>query len=194
MKLRYWLLAVVVLGSGCGKEEHAEAVRLGQALTQKQANFANANALEKVFVGSARAWCGGITSNGAGKGPALDQNAAVATELAKSAVAIGAELSQVRQAVDDLSLKSEFPQGVRATLITQLTKRQRSLQEMRALLEQAAPEFLTYHQSTTYKGDLYPGGIGKLDALLSAYAIPNDDVATALVALKTKYNFAPGEI
>jgi hypothetical protein len=57
---------------------------------------------------------------------------------------------------------------------------------MRALLDQAGPEFLTYHQSKTYAGDLFPGGIGKLDAMLSSYAIPNDDVAAALTALKTK--------
>ena len=46
---------------------------------------------------SARAWCTGITTNGAGRGAELEQNAAVATEIAKSAVAVSAQLSQVRQ-------------------------------------------------------------------------------------------------
>jgi hypothetical protein len=188
------LLAVAALCTGCGKEERSEAIRLSQALTAKQANFANANALEKSFIGSARAWCGGITANGAGKGEALDQNAAVAAELARNSVAIGAELSQVRQAVDNQSLKSEFPQGVRATLVTQLTKRQRYLQDMRALLEQAGTEFLDYEKSKTYAGDLFPGGLNKLEAMLDRYAIPNDDVKTALAALKEKYNFTAGEI
>ena len=199
LKLRYcwllcWLLAVVALGAGCGKEERGEAVRLSQVLTQKQVNFASANTLEKSFISSARAWCGGITANGGGQGEALNQNAAVAAELAKSAVAIGAELSLVRQAVDDLSLKEDYPQNVRATLVTQLTKRQRSLQDMRALLEQAGPEFLAYRQVKTYKGDSYPGGIGKLDTLLSSYSVPGDDVGTALAALKTKYNLTAGEL
>ncbi len=189
MKFRYcWLVAAVALGSGCGKDERDEAARLTKVLTEKQANFASANALEKTFIGSARAWCGGITANGGGKGAVLDENAAVAAELAKNSVAVGAELSQVRQAVDDLSLKEEFTQGVRATLATQLTKRQRYLQDMRALLDQAGPEFLTYHQSKTYKGDLFPGGLGKLESMLDSYAIPNDDVGAALGALKSKYN------
>ena len=65
---------------------------------------------------------------------------------------------------------------------------------MRALLEQAAPEFLAYRQVKSYKGDVFPGGIGKLDAMLSNYAIPNDDVGTAIAALKEKYKFTAGEL
>ena len=195
MKLRYgWLVVALALGTGCGKEERAEAARLSKVLNEKHANFTTADALEKSFVSSARAWCDGIATNGAGKGAALDQNAAVAAELAKNSVAIGAELSQVRQAVDDQSLKTDYTQNVRAALVTQLTKRQRYLQDMRALLEQAGPEFLTYKQSKAYAGDLFPGGIGKLQALLDRYAIPNDDVAAALATLNSKYNFAAGEI
>jgi hypothetical protein len=187
-------LAASVLLAGCGKEEHNEAARLTKALKEKQASFANANALEKSFVKSARDWAGGITANGSGKGEALDQNAAVAAELAKNAVAIGAELSQVRQAVDDQMLHAEFTKGVRATLVTQLTKRQRYLQDMRALLEQAGPEFLTYKANKNYAGDLCPAGIGKLDGMLSSYAIPNDDLGKALTALQTQYKFGEGEI
>ena len=195
MKLTYsWLAVLAVVLVGCGKEERTEASQFSKVLTAKQANFANANTLEKSFISSARDWCGGITANGSGKGAALDQNAAVAAQLAKNAVAIGAELSQVRQAVDDLPLKSEFPQGVRATLATQLTKRQRYLQEMRALLEQAGPEFLTYKANKTYAGDLFPGGLSKLEAMLDRYAIPNDDVGTALTALKTKYELKSDEL
>uniref|UniRef100_Q01VX2 Lipoprotein n=1 Tax=Solibacter usitatus (strain Ellin6076) TaxID=234267 RepID=Q01VX2_SOLUE len=186
--------ALTVLLVGCGKEERTEASQFSKTLTAKQANFASANTLEKSFIASARDWCGGITANGAGKGQALDQNAAVAAELAKNAVAIGAELSQVRQAVDDLALKSEFPQGVRATLATQLTKRQRYLQEMRALLEQAGPEFLTYKANKSYAGDLFPGSLNKLEAMLERYAIPNDDVGNALTALKAKYELKTGEL
>jgi hypothetical protein len=195
LKLTYsWLAVLAVVLVGCGKEERTEASQFSKVLTAKQANFANANTLEKSFISSARDWCGGITANGSGKGAALDQNAAVAAQLAKNAVAIGAELSQVRQAVDDLPLKSEFPQGVRATLATQLTKRQRYLQEMRALLEQAGPEFLTYKANKTYAGDLFPGGLSKLEAMLDRYAIPNDDVGTALTALKTKYELKSDEL
>ena len=186
--------ALTLLLAGCGKEERTEASQFSKILTAKQANFASANTLEKSFISSARDWCSGITANGSGKGEALDQNAAVAAQLAKDAVAIGAELSQIRQAVDDLTLKSEFPQGVRAALATQLTKRQRYLQEMRALLEQAGPEFLTYKANKSYAGDLFPGSLNKLEAMLDRYAIPKDDVGTALTALKTKYELKAEEI
>jgi len=195
LKLTYCVLtSAAVLLVGCGKEEHNEAVRLSKALTAKQANFASANTLEKSFVKSARDWADGIAANGSGKGAALDENAAVAAELAKNAVAIGAQLSEVRQAVDDQALQAEFTKGVRSTLVTQLTKRQRYLQDMRALLEQAGPEFLTYKGNPKYAGDLCPGGVNKLASMLGGHAIPNDDVGTALASLKEQYKFAAGEI
>ena len=121
MRFRYWLLlAAVALAPGCGKQERIEAVQLSQALKNSQANFATANSVENDFVTSARAWSADITANGAGRGVQLDQNGIVATELAKSAVAISAQLGKVRQAVYDLSLKQEYLQSVRDSLITQL--------------------------------------------------------------------------
>jgi hypothetical protein len=195
LKSRYWwFLAAVAFASGCGKQERIEAVQLSQVLKKNQANFATANSVEKDFVGNARAWSGDITANGAGRGVQLDQNAIVATELAKSAVAISAQLGQVRQAVYDLSLKEEYPQSVRDTLITQLAKRQRLLQDMRALLEKSVPEFVEYRHSKTYVGDTYPGGIGELDALLQAYKPPEDAVGSALAGLKTKYKLSDAEL
>lgn len=182
------VLAGVLFLAGCGKEERTEATRLSHTLAQKQADFAAADSMEKDFVASARAWCGGITANGAGRGAELEQNATVATELAKSAVAISLRLSQVRQAVYDETLRHEYPQSIRTGLITEITRRQRMLQDMRALLDQSAPEFLAYRQSKTYAGDQYPGGIGKLDALLQAYRAPDDAVGSDLAALKAKYN------
>jgi hypothetical protein len=188
------IIPAAVLLAACGKEERNEAMRLSKTLTAAQASFTNANALEKSFVSSASDWAGSITANGAGKGEALDQNAAVAAQLAKNAVAIGAQLSHVRQALDEQSLKTDFPQGVRATLVTKLTKRQRYLQDMRALLEQAGPEFLAYRAVKTYKGEMFPGGIGKLDAMLANYSVPRDDVGMALTSLKEKYNLTPSEM
>jgi hypothetical protein len=187
------LLAVAFL-SGCGKEERSEAIQLTRILTEKQSDFESANTLEKDLVSSARAWCGGITANGAGRGVELDQNARVATELAKSAVAISTQLSRVRQAVDGAALKEEYPQSVRNDLITQLTKRQRLLQNVRAFLEQSAPQFLEYRQSRAYAGDTYPDGIGKLDALLKAYKPPDDIIGAALAGLKVKYKITPNEL
>ena len=181
------LLAAVVGITGCGKQERMEAVQLAKALTAKQADYAGSNTIEKDFVSSARAWCAGIIANGAGRGAELEQNASVATQIAQSAVAVSAQLSQVRQVLDDLALKEEYPKEVRNTLITQLTQRQRLLQDIRSMLEQAAPQFLAYRKDKTYKGDTYPDSIIKLNATLGTYKEPEDAIAAALAALKAKY-------
>ena len=188
------LPAAVACVTGCGKQERNEAAQLAKALTAKKADYASSNTIEKDFVNSARAWCAGITTNGAGRGAELDQNSAVATEIAKSAVAVSTQLSQVRQVVDDQPLKEQFPRDVRNTLITQLTKRQRPLQDMRALLEQAAPQFLEYRKMKSYAGDTYPDGIGKLNSMLGTYKEPEDALGTALTALKTKYGLSDSEL
>jgi hypothetical protein len=188
------LMSAAVCIAGCGKQERIEGVQLAKALAAKKADFASANTIEKDFVASARAWCAGITTNGAGRGAELDQNATVATEIAKSAVAVSAKVSEVRQAVDDLPLKAEFPREVRNTLITELTKRQRLLQDMRALLEQAAPQFLEYKKIKTYVGDTYPDGIAKLNTMLGTYKEPEDALATALGTLKAKYGLNDSEL
>jgi hypothetical protein len=78
-------------------------------------------------------------------------------------------------------------------LTTQLTKRQRSLQNMRAVLEQSATEFQQLRH-TTYAADTYPDGVGKLDALLRGYIPPDDAVGTALAALREKYGLSDSEI
>jgi hypothetical protein len=192
LKFAAVLLAAVFL-FGCGKAERAEAVKLTKVLTEKQANFNKGNSMESDLIASARAWSGGIVANGAGHGAELKQNAAVATELAKSAVAASAELGQVRQAVYGLSLEEEYPQSVRLNLITVLTKRQRDLQDIRALLEQSAPQFLDYQNSKTYAGDQYPGGIGKLNAMIGSYSTPEDTVGTAIADLKAKYKLTGNE-
>ena len=188
------LLAVAALITGCGKQARTEAVQLAKALTEKKANFASADAIERDLVSNARAWCGGITANGAGRGAELDQNATVAAELAKSLVAASAQLGQVRNAIEGQPLKEEYPQSIRNELITQLTKRQRMLQDMRALLEQSATQFLEYRHNKAYVGDTYPDGIAKLDTLLQAYKAPEDAVGTALAALRAKYSLSGSEL
>jgi len=188
------LMAAAVCLAGCGKQERNEAVQLAKALGAKKAEYASASAIEKDFVASATAWCAGITTNGAGHGAELDQNAAVASSIAKSAVAVSAQLGQVRQVAEDQPLKEEFPRDVRNALITQLTKRQRMLQDLRALLELAAPQFLEYRNNKSYAGDTYPDAIAKLNAMLGAYKEPEDALATALGALKEKYSLKDSEI
>jgi hypothetical protein len=188
------LLAAVASITGCGKQERIEAVQFAKTLTEEKASFASANRIEKDFVSNARAWCGGITANGAGRGVELDQNAVVAAELAKSAVKISSQLSQVRQAIDGQPLKEEYPRHIRNMLTTQLTKRQRLLQDMRALLEQSGPQFLEFKSRKAYVGDTYPDGIGKLNALLGAYEAPEDALGSALAALQGKYRLSDSEL
>jgi hypothetical protein len=190
----YLLLAAVAFVSGCGKQEHNEAVQFTKALSAKKAVFADANTTEQGLVTSARAWCSGIVANGAGRGVELDQNAAVASELAKSVVTVSSQLSQVRQAIDSQRLTEEYPRSVRNELTSQLTRRQRLLQDMRALLEQSAPQFLEYKQSRAYVGDTYPDGVVKLDAVLRAYRAPEDALGSALAALQAKYNLKNSEL
>src|SRR5579864_4114699 len=114
LKTRCLLLAgAAVLLAGCGRQERLEAVGLAKVLTGKQANFTAADTIEKDFIASARAWSGGIVGSGAGRGEALDQNAVVATELAKSAVAASAQLGEIRQALDGHPLQEEYPRSVR---------------------------------------------------------------------------------
>ena len=194
-KLRDWCVLAAIAGiSGCGKQERLEGLQLAKALQGQKANFASANSVEKDFAGNARTWCGSITANGAGRGAELDQNSLVAAQLAKSAVTVSGQLSPLRQAIDGVNLTEEFPQHVRNQLTTQLTKRQRSLQDMRALLEQSAPQFLEYKKIKNYAGDTYPDGVGKLDPLMRAYMPPEDALGNALAALQEKYGFKPGEI
>lgn len=188
------LLIAVALISGCGKKERAEGLQLAKSLKEKQSDFLSANKTEADLVGQARVWCASIVASGAGRAEQLDQNAAVAAELAKSVAAISAQLSGVRAAVSDQPIEGEFPMAVRGTLITKLTKRQRSLEDLRSLLQQIAPQFLEYKSRKNFAGDSYPGEIEKLDALLKAYGPPDDAVGEALKALTEKYGFAGGEI
>ena len=195
MKLHYcWLLAAVALFSGCGKEERTEAVRFCKTLQTKSADFAKANAMEQDFLASARSWCESIVANGAGRGDQLNQNAAVAKDLAKSAAFISTQVGAVRQAVYDEPVKQEYPQSIRLNLITQLTKRQRSLQEVRPLLDDSAAGFLDLRLNRDYKGDSYPDGITKLNVALAAYKSPADVVAEAIKSLKTKYDIQDADL
>ena len=195
MKLRYcWLLAAVALFSGCGKEERMEAVRFSKTLQQKSADFAGANAMEKDFVASGRSWCGSVIENGSGRGDQLKQNMAVAKDLIKSAQFISTQVGAVRQAVYDMPIKQEYAQSVRVNLITQLTKRQRFLQEARALLDEAGPGFVELGLGPNYKGDSYPDSIPKLNVLLEGATSPKDVVGEALQSLKTKYDITDADL
>lgn len=188
MKIRYcWLLAAVVLWTGCGKAERQEAVSLCKILGQKQADLTAINALEKDLLGSTRSWCEGIVNNGAGKGKDLDENAVSAKALAQSAAAVSSQLGELRQAIYDLPLKEEYPQGVRSALINQLMKRQKMLQEVRVDLAASAANFLEFAQSRSYQGDTYPAGIDKLNSMLSSYNGPEDAMGKAIEELKVKY-------
>ncbi|MBZ5584319.1 MAG: hypothetical protein LAQ30_19315 [Acidobacteriia bacterium] len=180
-------LAALVFAAGCGRQEKAEGLQLSQALTQKQGDFNSANAKEAALVENARAVCAAITTHGTGRGTELAQNAGLVNSLAGSAVEVSTHLSQVRQAISDLSLSQEYTQGIRAALNTELTRRQRFLQDVRSLLEQSATDFLAFQKQKDFKGETIPDGITKLDAVLQSYKAPPDTVGSTLAELKTKY-------
>jgi hypothetical protein len=189
-----FLAAAALLFTACGKQERLEAVRFAKTVAAAQGNFTSAGAIEKEFVENARAWSGGIVGYGSGRAEELDQNAAVAAELAKSVVAASAQLSQIRQAIDAQALSEEYPRSVRNTLTTQLTRRQRMLQDARVLLENAAAEFRHYREAKLSAAETYPDGVAKLAAMLTSYKPPENAVADALTALRTKYKLADTEI
>lgn len=193
MRTAIIILAALASLTGCGKEEKEEAVRLSKVLMSQQAGYAKAEAIERQIVDNAKAWCAGIVANGAGKGVELEQNAAVAEGLSKSIAEASAELGLIRQAVNQERLMKEFTQGVRSELITQLTNRQRSLQELRGLLDGVAPQFRQYRADKTYAGDSYPGEMTKLDSMLASYKKPANPVANALEALKQEYKLTGAE-
>jgi hypothetical protein len=195
MRFRYCCLAAaIVLSSGCGKEERREAVGFDKVLVEKRAAFAASNGMEKDYIASVRAWCESIVANGSGKGAELDKNAGMARDLAKAAENISAQVGEVREAVYNLSIHEEFSSGVKSALIGQLTKRQRSLQELRAALEDSAKGFEAVGESRDYKGDSYPNAIGKLTSVVQSYHVPGDSVADAVTALSTKYSIKDSDL
>jgi hypothetical protein len=195
LKLIYCLgLAAALALCGCGGAEKKEAVSFAKTLKQKQADMQGAIDVERDFVKKARPWVEQIQTGGAGKGAQLEQNAATATELAQMTATISNHLSQVRQAVYDKPLKTEYLQDIRLGLITDITKRQRTLQELKTLFEGVAPEFLSFKKNATYKGDTYPGGISKIDAITNSYSSQLDIVSDALKSIKAKYELSDSEI
>jgi hypothetical protein len=187
-------LAAALVSVGCGGKERTEAVGLAKALKSRQADFDKANATEKDLIRTAREWVTGMTEKGTGSGDKLDEHAATASALAKSAVEASTAIGLVRQAVYDMPLNEEFTSGVRNKLITEITRRQRALQDLRSTLEPIVPELQANRKKKDFKGDSYPAGVVKLQSVLQTYKTPLDAVADALLELKTKYSLTPAEM
>ena len=187
-------LVLALLLTACGRQERREAASLCKALSQKQADLIAVNNLEKDLMGSARPWCEGILSNGAGKGKELEENAASAKAMAFSAGEVANQIGRLRQAIYDLPLQEEYPQSVRSTLINQMMQRQKKLQEVRAALDSSSADFLNFARSRDYKGDSYPAAMDKLHSLISGYTGPEDAFAKAIGELKTKYTLSDADL
>jgi hypothetical protein len=182
-----WLALAAVALCGCGGAAHQEALGFCRILANGQAGFAGANATEKDLGVAASAWADVLIKGGAGRGDQLLQNAKVAGDMANSADQVSTQIGQLRKAVYDQPLKEEFVQGVRSTLITQLTSRQRTLQELRSAFTESAAQFRELSQMRAYKGDSYPTAIDKLNQMLQGHKPPEDAVGNALAALKEQY-------
>lgn len=195
MKRSYgWLTIALSVLWGCGGAAHQEAVGFGRILMQGRAEYAAGNAAEKDLVTAARGWAEGIITKGGGRGDQLGQNAKIAGDLAKSADQISSQLGQLRKAVYDQTLQKEFTQGVRSTLITQITKRQRTLQELRTALTDSAAQFQELSETRAYKGDSYPTAVDKLNQMVQSYQAPADVVGEALTSLKNEYGLKDAEL
>lgn len=181
------LLACTTLFTGCGRETHREAVALCQVLERGRLDYTTANGMERDLVVSTRSWTDTIVTSGAGHGAEVMQNAGVAKELARSADLISTQLGGLRKAMNDQPLQKEELQAIRATINAQISRRQRFLQEIRAILQDIGAQFETLSQSQAYKGDTYPPGIDRLSQLLQGYHSPEDAVRLAVESLKADY-------
>lgn len=184
---RACLLLAAVMLAACGGAAHDEALAMSKILSAGQAAFAGANAAEKDLATAAGAWADNIIRGGAGKGAQLEQNAGAATDLAASAEQVSSQLGQLRKAIYDQPLREEFNQGVRSTLITQITKQQRALQDLRTALTEAAAQFRELQRTRDYKGESYPTAVDKIGPLAQSCRAPTDFLGQALSALKEKY-------
>jgi len=187
------VIAAALVWTGCGAAERKEAVSFGQFLTQKNAEFAATNALEKDLLGSTKMWCESIIAGGSGHGKDLSGNAESAKELAQSASLVSTQLGQLRQSLFDQPLHKENLESIRAGLLAQLMKRQKMLQEVRTNLTGAADNFIGFSQSRAYTGDSYPAGIDKLNSMLGGYKGPDDLLAKAIAELKATYKIQDAE-
>jgi hypothetical protein len=194
MKRSYGWLALATALCGCGGAAHHEAVTLGKVLVDGRPDFTVANATEQDLVTATRSWAELILANGAGQGPRLQQDAAVATDLAKSAALVSTQLGQLRKSVYDLPLQHDFVQGVRSILITEITKRQRMLQDLRTGLTDAAAAFTELSQTRGYKGDSYPAAVDKVNQMVQNYSATPDFVGEALGSLKAEYGIKDLEL
>lgn len=185
------MAAVVLCGCGGGRRE---AVSLGKVLTENRREFSGGNTTENDLVAATRGWAEGIIANGAGQGALLEQNAAAADDLGKSAGLVSLQLGQLRKAVYDLSLQKEFTQGLRSSLITEITRRQRTLQDLRSALAEAAEQLRLMGQTRAYKGDAYPAAIDRLAQMAHAYKTPKDIVSETLAALKNEFGIKDEEL
>jgi len=195
MKLRFgWLPIALAALCGCGGAAHQEALSLCKILANGHADFLAANAKETELMAATAAWADTIIRSGAGRGGQLEQNAKVAEDLANSADQVGTQVGQLRKAIFDLALQQEFTQGVRSTLTTQLTRRQRTLQELRTALTESAAQFRELSQTRSYKGDSYPTAIDKVNQMAQTAKPPEDVVGQALSALKDKYGIKDSDL
>ncbi|MGD0869937.1 MAG: hypothetical protein ABSB88_10330 [Bryobacteraceae bacterium] len=195
MKIRYGcILAAALVWTGCGRAERKEAVTFCKVLTQKHADFAATNALEKDLLGSTRSWCESIIAAGSGHGKDLSGNADSAKELAQSASLVSRQLGHLRQSLYDQPLRKENVQAIRAKLLSQIQKRQTMLQDVRVALEGAAANFLEFEQSRAYTGDTYPAGIDKLNSMLGGYTGAEDLLGKAIAELKATYKIQEADL
>jgi hypothetical protein len=177
----------LLLLAACGGREKQEAVRLSQTLTASKDGFAKVNASENEFLTATRSWCSGIVTSGAGKAADLDAKAEGALALSKASTTVSADIGAFSKTLSAITLEMEPTRAVRAGLLDQLANRQRSLYEMKVLLDESAPALRSLRDNKEYKGDSFPAPVGKLNDKLLNYRVREGLLDDAVAELKERY-------
>jgi hypothetical protein len=188
------LLPALLLLAACGGARHDEAVRFSKTLIAQKTAFAAANAAEQQFLDQARAYCSDIVAKGAGKAADVEQKAVGAVALAQASLTPVNQLSQVRKAINDISLLQEFNGSVRGGLIDEISKRQRFLQEVKTQFENAALQLRTLAGRSDYTADSFPDEIRQLNDLLLGYRVREGTLDEAIKTVIEEYKLTDADL
>jgi hypothetical protein len=183
----YAILPFLILLAACGNKERDEAVLLSKTLNEKKPEFAKVNAMENDFLSAAKSWCSPIVTSGAGKQGDVAVLADTGVQLGESATTVSTSIGAFRKSLADMSLMQEGTASIRSSVVDLLANRQRSLYELKTLLDASAVALRSMSKEKDYKPDSFPDEISKLNDKLLSYRVREGILDDALTQLKEKY-------
>jgi hypothetical protein len=184
----YAILPFLILLAACGNKERDEAVLLSKTLNEKKPEFAKINALENEFLSAAKSWCSPIVTTGAGKQGDVASLADTGVTLGESAATVSTSVGAFRKSLADMSLMQEGTASIRSSLVDLLANRQRSLYELKTMLDASAGALRSMSKEKDYKPDSFPDEISKLNDKLLSYRVREGILDDALTQLKENYD------